>query len=461
MFTGNATGISLLGGSQNNTIGPNVTVSYSGTSGVPGSGISFLGALTRYNQITNVKVTDTTGPGVQVAAFASYNELLSCTVTNSVGSAVAITNGPGTHISGCTLQGKSGCPSAMINCVSWSPNLLIESNHITGAGASAGILLQGASAASIAGNQIDGSFTAYGAGVSLFQGCDQTVVQGNVIGTQSGSGPDFGISVRDAASSVLLQNKIYVGNNNGQAGDCGIVLGEDAHYVVAGPDNEIIGAVASAGSSAVALSGSQLGPDGAKIVQNKIEGNGLISSGVAGVNVGDDLVVDGNDISGCTDFGIHLGPTGSSRAVNNLVHDNPGATGIQLPWDTGGKQPQLLFNTVVCCDVPIVGDGRIWYNIFWSNDNLASFNKAKADIHCNDVQGRASLGLSSDNAEVDPKFVNPHCGGGGDYHLSSGSPMIDFSCNPGKSPPSLPNHDMDRDARPKRGAYDVGKDERP
>jgi hypothetical protein len=117
-----------------------------------------------------------------------------------------------------------------------------------------------------------------------------------------------------------------------------------------------------------------------------------------------------------------------------------------------------MFNTVVCSGKPIYGDGRVWYNIFWQNSALSQFNLAHADVHCNDVQGRAQLGLATDNAEIDPRFVNGSCGTG-DYHLRADSPLIDYTC--GGKPPTRPNHDKDNDVRPRGADYDVGQDEHP
>ncbi|MFO0984523.1 MAG: right-handed parallel beta-helix repeat-containing protein [Planctomycetota bacterium] len=460
VFSGNASGIVVLGGSQNNTIGPNVTVSQNGWSVPAGVGVSLQGALTDGNVVTNVDVDDTNGPGIQVGTFASDNQIVSCTITKSAGSAVSLSSAPSTLVQNSTLIGRSGRADMVLGCFGWSPSLRIEANHVTGAGSAHGIYLEQASQAAVIANQVDGTFAQWGAGIALWEQCDGAVVQANVVGTTQGSSPDTGIYVRDAVSSVVMQNIVHVGNSNGQAHDTGILVGELGNFSVIGPDNVVDGVVATGDATGIALNGNDLGPSGVRIAQNRIAGNGLFATGLSALNLGDDLVVDSNDVTGCADFAMLVGPIASMRIVNNTIHANPNAVGIQLPWDSGGNQPQVMFNTVVCSDVPISGDGRVWFNIFWNNDSLASFNKNRADVHCNDVQGRASLGLPTDNAEIDPQFVNSSCASG-DYHLSSSSPVIDYKCNAGKAPPSRPNHDMDSDARPKKADYDLGKDERP
>ena len=64
--------------------------------------------------------------------------------------------------------------------------------------------------------------------------------------------------------------------------------------------------------------------------------------------------------------GIWAGDTGSPWVMNNLVHDNPGAIGIHLPRPATNR-PVVVFNTFVCNDTGISGEGRVWYNIFWNN----------------------------------------------------------------------------------------------
>jgi hypothetical protein len=52
---------------------------------------------------------------------------------------------------------------------------------------------------------------------------------------------------------------------------------------------------------------------------------------------------------------------------------------------------------------------------------------------------------------VDPLFVNYRPDGGGDYHLTSGSPAINAGTSQG-----APADDLDGGSRPVGGAYDIG-----
>jgi parallel beta-helix repeat protein len=264
--------------------------------------------------------------------------------------------------------------------------------------------------------------------------------------------------VIESPSTAVLQNSLYVGNSNGYDNDIGISIADNSDNSAIGPDNEITATMATSSGQGIYVGGINAFANGAKIARNVIAGGGKLAWGIHGAMAGSNLVIDSNDISGCTTSGVWLGGSSTTRLVNNTFHDN-GGTAIALPWDTKGHQPQVLFNTVVCSNKPIYGDGRVWYNIFWQNSALSQLNLSHADVHCNDVQGRAQLGLSSDNSEIDPKFVNANCGGAGDYHLRSDSPLIDYHCS--GTPPSRPNHDLDNDSRPKGNDYDVGRDERP
>ncbi|MFO0980958.1 MAG: right-handed parallel beta-helix repeat-containing protein [Planctomycetota bacterium] len=371
---------------------------------------------------------------------------------------MALDFAPDTTIDACTLEGRSQAVDAIVYCSNWSPDLELANSSITAHGAINGVYLNGAAGAQVLGNHVQGEFAPFASAVQLWAGDDYAVVQGNTFGTASGSGPDTGVAITDSYAATVSGNVFHIGNANGQARDCGILVAEQGHNAVLGPGNQLIGTVATGDTYGIYLSGTSLGPDNVVVTHNEIDGRSLVNRGLMAVNLGANLAVDGNDFGGCITHALQLGAEGTMRVTNNLVHDNAG-TGILLPASAGSDQPQLLFNTIVCNALGISGDGRIWYNIVWSNTSSGSFNTSHGEIHCNDVQGRASLGLPADNADIDPRFVAAACGGSGDYHLRSDSPLIDFACSPGVSPPARPANDVDGDPRPQGAGYDVGMDE--
>jgi parallel beta-helix repeat protein len=449
-MNGNSTGVVLLIGAQNNVIGPNVEMKNNTTMGV-----SLDGVLTMGNKFTGITASDNQGPGVHFGNFASNNRLEDSLIERNLGNNVNLSSAPDTVIEGNTITGHSSGNDFLIIAYTWSPRLQINANKLKASGSGGGIYVRESDACSVTGNKVDGAFDLYASGIAVSRG-NGGIVRANVVGSSGGSNPDTGIMILEARDTVVLQNSVFVGNNNGYDSDVGISVGDSSDNAVIGPDNEVTATTATSGGQGVYVGGAKQYAVGVKVARNTITGAGKLAYGVNGAMAGGGLVVDSNDISGTTSAGVWLGNSSTSRLVNNTLHDN-GGTAILMPWDTKGKQPQVLFNTVVCSGKPIYGDGRVWYNIFWSNSELAQLNTSRADIHCNDVQGRAQLGLPPDNSEIDPKFVNPTCGGSGDYHLRSDSPLIDYKCS--GSPPSRPNHDMDNDPRPHGTDYDLGQDE--
>ena len=92
--------------------------------------------------------------------------------------------------------------------------------------------------------------------------------------------------------------------------------------------------------------------------------------------------------------------------------------------------------------------------IFWGNsasqyDEICPYGY-NVTIEYSDVQGGWSYGPGEGNIDADPLFVDAP---GGNYHLTWGSPCIDTGTDAGVAT------DMDGDARPLGGGFDMGADE--
>lgn len=142
------------------------------------------------------------------------------------------------------------------------------------------------------------------------------------------------------------------------------------------------------------------------IANNTVFANGSSSMG-GGIETG----------SGDSPGGIVLNNT---KIINNIVYNNPGAS-----------ITQYCYSGVSC-----IGSSNVTAN------NLVYGNGRGISLR---------VGSASGTVAANPKFVNYLANGTGNYRLQSGSPAI----NKGMTS-SAPTYDIDKVARPRGGAIDIG-----
>jgi len=286
-------------------------------------------------------------------------------------------------------------------------------------------------------------------GIRIVSGSNNTsIVNCDVSGANR-----FGLFA-SGSSNVRIEGS-YLHDN---PGDGSAMTGHDA-YITGGCINAIFrgNTVARAGSQ-----GLHMNADGGAVSGALVENNTFIDNVNNGINC--DGVTNStfrnNVIVGSTKHGISMyqidGATGSTGNVieNNTIYSpNSSGAGIQLTASSTGN---TIFNNI------IVGgsDGAI---------NVSSDSKSGMVSDYNAVQDRFTnngsiVNLSSwrsGTGQDAHSFVAPSAStlfvnsGAGDYHLRSGSPAIDAGTSSlnGKS---APTSDLEGNARPAGGAFDIG-----
>ncbi len=202
-------------------------------------------------------------------------------------------------------------------------------------------------------------------------------------------------------------------------------------------------------------------------------------SGGAGINHGNYSAHD-NDMIG--NVVHHVGPSGANntvhglyhsnlrgRIVNNIAYKNSG-WGVHL-WHAANQvtiSNNLLFENgrggiiVGAGDSPggVTADNcLVSNNILMHNGDSAVIeygatganNKYLNNLIWGNVRGLVLKVAAVGTISADPKLGNYQENGGGDYHLSAGSPCIDAGTSQG-----APSTDLDGASRPKGAGFDVG-----
>jgi hypothetical protein len=178
---------------------------------------------------------------------------------------------------------------------------------------------------------------------------------------------------------------------------------------------------------------------------------------------GDSVYIEGNTL-GFNWYGMNLSTISNLTVANNLVGNNP-AGGIVSGYSAG----TIMFNTVIgnafsgtssylTGGIALEGSGseRVVNNIITSNYYGVNCFSCSGSWDYNIVWGNATdyvndASASGSDIAADPLFV---AGSEGDFHLTAASPAIDAA-----------NRtvgivmDIDDEARPQGGNYDIGFDE--
>jgi len=202
-------------------------------------------------------------------------------------------------------------------------------------------------------------------------------------------------------------------------------------------------------------------------------------SGGAGINHGNYSAND-NDMIG--NVVHHVGPSGATntvhglyhsnlrgRIVNNIAYKNSG-WGVHT-WHAANQvtiSNNLLFENGRGGIIVGAGDspGGVTADNFLVSNNILIYNGDTAVIEYGatgpnnkyinnliwgNVRGLVLKVTPVGTLSADPKLVNYLENGGGDYHVSAGSPCIDAGTSQG-----APSTDLDGASRPKGAGFDIG-----
>ena len=152
-------------------------------------------------------------------------------------------------------------------------------------------------------------------------------------------------------------------------------------------------------------------------------------------------------------MGLHAWPTITNcMIINNFADNNGGGLYSSSPDTfhiincTFSGNEALLYGGGIYCDSVYPMD--VTNTILWMNTPTEIYITSTGDftITYSDIMGGWT---GAGNIDSDPL-----CKGGGDYHLSKGSPCIDTG-----SSTSAPSTDFEGDSRPLGTGYDMGADE--
>jgi len=146
-------------------------------------------------------------------------------------------------------------------------------------------------------------------------------------------------------------------------------------------------------------------------------------------------------ITNCTITGNNADWGGGISCNNSSspVITNCTITGNSADYNGGG---------FYCVDYsfPMVKNSILWGDTAPEGKEIAHDENSTITFTYSDVEGGWP---GTGNINADPLFV-----GGGDYHLTAGSPCIDTGTNMG-----APTNDIDGDPRPQGAGHDIGSDE--
>jgi len=147
-------------------------------------------------------------------------------------------------------------------------------------------------------------------------------------------------------------------------------------------------------------------------------------------------------ITNCTITG-NLAAYGGGISCNNS--SSPVITNCTI---TGNTVTTAVGGGIYCVDYsfPMVKNSILWGDTAPEGKEIAHDENSTITFTYSDVEGGWP---GTGNINADPLFV-----GGGDYHLTAGSPCIDTGTNMG-----APTNDIDGDPRPQGAGHDIGSDE--
>jgi hypothetical protein len=307
----------------------------------------------------------------------------------------------------------------------------------------------------------------YTGGISIISISGNLTVTDNVFDNNTVDNGSFGgILISNQTGSITFTSNI-LRNNVVSSSSAGAKLLSDSGNVIVN-DNTFSGNEAGSFCGGMCLTSAN---NSQFVIENNIVDNnssGDFGGGVEIFNQYGNVILRNNIISNnrAARYGggnYLVSYTGETTIVNNTFFNNT------ANLDGGGSYLSIRNNSATI---------NVYNNIFWNNtantggndgDDLFVYkNDAILNLYNNDFSGNANFdtGFSEDlnmndnanynhgsNIQLDPIFANQS---GGDFHLTSSSPVLDQGFN---SAPNIPSTDYEGDNRIINNIVDMGADE--
>ncbi len=284
-----------------------------------------------------------------------------------------------------------------------------------------------------------------GGGISITAA--SPTITGNVI---TGNHAAVGIGIYVNGGSPVITTNTIRGNNQTGAGDGG------------------------QGGGGILVSGNNSTPGNPQIIGNTITNNSVAAGGNGGgisITYLSSPLIQGNLIQGNTAYngggGISSQSYSSPVVVENVIASNSSLAGGSEGglWVSSGSLPQTFINNTIVSNTALDNTSGIYTTGFGQNatftNNIVVGASDQTAVTCNSTysslsplfsyndsysaSGQAWSGICDStsnpgNVSLDPLFVNATS----DFHLQTGSPVIDAGSN---SAPNLPTTDFDSNTR--------------
>ena len=340
----------------------------------------------------------------------------------SLGGGIGCDESSAPEVTGCTIDGNTGLIGGGLYCGNGSaPSVTVNAISNNSATQGGGVYCD-LSDPTLQGNNIAGNTADYGAGIEILDASPQitgNAIIGNIAAVTGG------------------------GINCDQ--DTGVTSPEIASNLIQGNDAVNGGGISGFGASPT-------------IMRNTISGN---SAGTGGGirDISNESLIQGNvilDNTASIGAGLYVASSLTTLVNNNIIGNIATGTGGGIACSEAS--PEITHNTITD-NAADIGGGIICLNasptiansIVWGNSavtvgtEIYLFEASDPVVSYSDIDGEWT---GDGNFYLDPLFA-----GGGDYHLTAGSPCIDTGTDAGVL------DDIDVDVRPQISGYDVGSDE--
>ncbi len=319
--------------------------------------------------------------------------------------------------------------SGGFNSADWAalPNPIVYETILDGNNTDSVIRLTGVASPTIEGFTIQNGSAADGAGIHNIAGA--ALIRNNIIRNNNGSG------IEDQKSATILNNKIYGNQTTGSGG--GILILNDAQTLTNILFNEIYSNTASGNGGGIFVSGSDAN---AFIEGNTIyENTGSLGGGI-GSFAPSTLTAQNNIIylNTATNEGGGILVLDNADIWNNTIANNSSTGGGGGIRAAGGNVQ--ISNTIVVS------------NTGGSPTGIESTGATLSGDY-NNIFGNVSDVAFTNTISTDPQFSNY-----GNYNLHLGGTSPNINTGDTNTSPAI-DQDIDLEARPNDGAWDIGADE--